>query len=81
VDKQPEMRRQVVKFSFYRVDPAWRGLPPTERQAHKAALCETVAAFADRLQVRSYSVAGMRGDADILLWQVGDRLDDIQELA
>jgi chlorite dismutase len=56
-------------------------LPPTERQAHKAALCETVAAFADRLQVRSYSVAGMRGDADILLWQIGDRLDDIQELA
>ena len=31
--------------------------------------------------MRAYSVVGMRGDADFLLWQIGDSLDDIQELA
>jgi chlorite dismutase len=31
--------------------------------------------------MRSYSVVGLRGDADFLLWQIGDGLDDIQALA
>jgi len=74
-------RRQVVKFSFYRVDPAWRALPAGQREEHKRQLCAAVDAFAGRLQVRSYSVAGMKGDVDLLLWQIGDRLDDIQQLA
>jgi len=74
-------RRQVVKFSFYRVDPAWRRLPVAEREAGKDALVAVVDGFSDRLQVRSYSVVGMRGDADILLWQIGERLEDIQALA
>ena len=74
-------RRQVVKFSFYRVDPAWRGLPAQEREAGKRELMAAVEAFSERLQVRTYSVVGMRGDADILLWQIGERLEDIQLLA
>ena len=74
-------RRQVVKFSFYRVDPAWRRLPVAEREAGKDALVAVVDGFSDRLQVRSYSVVGLRGDADVLLWQIGERLEDIQALA
>lgn len=74
-------RRQVVKFSFYRVDPAWRRLPVAEREAGKDALVAAVDAFSGRLQVRSYSVVGMRGDADFLLWQIGERLEDAQALA
>ncbi|HEV8573745.1 MAG TPA: chlorite dismutase family protein [Dehalococcoidia bacterium] len=81
--KSPESkgRRQVVKFSFYRIDPAWRAIAPEQRERGKAELVAAVEGFSDRLQVRSYSVAGMRGDADFLLWQIGDRLDDIQQLA
>ncbi len=74
-------RRQAVKFSFYKVDPAWRLLPPDERERGKQQLCQAVESFANRLQLRSYSVVGMRGDVDFLLWQIGDRLEEIQELA
>ncbi|MEX0683838.1 MAG: chlorite dismutase family protein [Dehalococcoidia bacterium] len=77
----PSGRRQVVKFSFYSVNPTWRTLSVSEREAGKDAFVRAVDGFADRLQVRAYSVVGMRGDADILLWQIGERLDDIQELA
>jgi chlorite dismutase len=73
--------RQVVKFSFYKVTPAWRLLSPSERERGKRELCETVDRFSNRLQVRSYSVVGLRGDADFLLWQIGERLDDLQALA
>ena len=74
-------RRQIVKFSFYHIDPAWRLLPVAEREAGKDAFVAVVDAFSDRLQVRSYSVIGFRGDADFLLWQIGQRLEDIQALA
>ncbi len=56
-------------------------MPASERQLGKQEVYEAVDAFSDRLQVRSYSVTGMRGDADFLLWQIGERLEDIQELA
>jgi chlorite dismutase/nitrite reductase/ring-hydroxylating ferredoxin subunit len=79
--RETKGRRQTVKFSFYRVDPAWRAFPADERERGKSELCAAIEAFADRLQVRSYSVVGMRGDADLLLWQIGDSLDDVQRLA
>jgi len=83
-DQGPEnqpARRQVVKFSFYRVDPAWRAQPSEEQERGKLEICAAVESFAGRLLVRSYSVVGMRGEADFLLWQIGDDLDTIQELA
>lgn len=73
--------RQFVKFSFYRVDPSWRALAAEERERHKREICAAVESFSGRLQVRSYSLGGTRGDADFLLWQIGDGLEDIQELA
>ena len=73
-------RRQYVKFTFYQIDPAWRRLPPQERELGKQQVCDTVDAFANRMLIRSYSLAGTRGDTDLLLWQIGDRLEDIQEL-
>jgi chlorite dismutase len=74
-------RRQIVKFSFYRVDPAWRALPASERERGKREVIAAVEEFAGRLQLRSYSVVGMRGDADLLIWQTGERLEDVQQLA
>src|SRR4029453_5785395 len=74
-------RRQVVKFSFYRVAPAWRSLSQEERDSAADAFCGAIDSFSDRLLIRSYSLVGMRGDADLLLWQIGDRLEDVQELA
>lgn len=74
------LRRQIVKFSFFRVAPSWRELAPDDRAAGKQAFCDAVDAWSGKLQVRSYSVSGTRGDADFLLWQIGESLDDIQGL-
>lgn len=73
--------RQVVKFSFYKVHPAWRALLAEDRERAKADLTAAVESFEGRLRVRSYSVVGMRGDTDFLLWQIAESLDDIQALA
>ena len=74
-------RRQFVKFAFYKIDPAWRRLSPDERERGKQELCAAVDGFDGRMLIRSYSLIGTRGDADLLLWQVSDRLEDFQELS
>ncbi len=79
-DAQPA-RRQFVKFTMYQVDPSWRRLPPEERARAKREFCAAVEAFADRMLIRGYSLAGLRGDADFVLWLVGEQLEDFQALA
>jgi chlorite dismutase len=73
---------QYVGYTFYRVDPVWRRLPVEERAAHKDAFAEVVEHFTPRFdQLRSYSLAGTRPDADFFLWKITDRYADIGELA
>ncbi|MFN2431452.1 MAG: chlorite dismutase family protein [Gemmatimonadota bacterium] len=78
---RPLERRQLVRYAFYRMDPAWRGLPAEERERGKTAFLETVRAFSGRMLLRSYSTVGTRGDCDFLLWQVAQRLEVLQEFA
>jgi chlorite dismutase len=79
-DGQPA-RRQFVKFSLLKVDQGWRRLTPGERAAARRELCEAVDGFGDRMLIGTYSLVGLRGDADFLLWQIADRLEEFQSLA
>ncbi|MDF2749647.1 MAG: cld, partial [Gaiellaceae bacterium] len=67
-------------YTFYKVDPAWRRLPVEERAAGKDAFAEVVEAWADRLEVRAYSTAGVRPDCDFFLWKITERYEDLGEL-
>ena len=73
-------RRQYVRWSFFRIDPAWRGLPAGERERGKRAFEAVTAAWASRIVLRPYTMVGLRGDAEIGLWLVSERLEDFQEL-
>jgi chlorite dismutase len=66
---------QFVRFLFCKLDPGWRRLSPTERGAHKTGLVTAARALRARLLLRTYSLVGTRGDADLLFWQVADDLD------
>ena len=71
---------QYVAYTFYRVDPAWRRLPVEERLAGKDAFADVVDAWAERLEVRPYSTAGVRPDCDFFLWKITERYEDLGEL-
>jgi chlorite dismutase len=75
-----QVRRDFVKYSFFKVDPAWRLLPEKERQGSKAQFAEVLNEFSDRVSMSSYSMVGTRGDADFLLWKVSEELEAINEL-
>ena len=75
-----QVRRDFVKYSFFKVDPEWRRLPAKERQDSKAQFAEVLGEFSDRVSMSSYSLVGTRGDADFLLWKVSESLEAINEL-
>ena len=71
--------RQLVSFSFYRVDPAWRRLSRDAREKQSAELLSAVNASRKRLLVLTYSLIGMRGDVEFMIWRVGGALEELQE--
>ena len=71
--------RHFVKFTFLKLDPAWRRLDAEERADHKReflAACEDFSA--DHL-LQAFSLVGTRGDADLLLIGEAENLDRIHE--
>lgn len=75
------VKRQYVRFAFYKVDPAWRRLPPQKQAEHKRELYETIRQFGRRMLLRPYSLMGTRADAELLLWQIAESIEPFQELA
>jgi chlorite dismutase len=67
-------QRQLVSYSFFKVDPAWRLRSDEQRCADKRSLVEAVDHFADDLLVRTYSTVGTRGDVDFLIWRATEDL-------
>jgi chlorite dismutase len=71
--------RHFVKYTFLKVDPAWRRLDDDQRAADKReflAACENYAA--DRL-LRAFSTVGTRGDTDMMLLTQATNLERIHE--
>lgn len=69
-------------YWLYRVDPAFRRLPDAEQRQAKAEFLSVLEKLPAGLRLRgSYSLVGLREDADLMLWVIGPDLDDIQTLA
>ena len=71
--------RHFVKYSFLKVDPAWRRPGSSRRARDKqefAAACED---FADGHLLRAFSLLGTRGDADLMLLSQARNLERIHE--
>ena len=71
--------RRFVKYTFLKLDPAWRRLDGERRAQDKrefAAACED---FADGHLLQSFSLVGTRGDAELLLVSEAENLDRIHE--
>ena len=71
--------RNFVKFTFLKVDPAWRRLPLAERSRHKHEFASACGDFATDRFLRAFSLVGTRGDTDLLLWCASPGLVDIHE--
>jgi chlorite dismutase len=73
-------RRNYVKYTFVKVDPAWRRRTAEERAADKREFATACREFAEDHFLRTYSMVGTRGDCDLMVRSLAPRLDPIHEL-
>jgi len=71
--------RHFVKYTFLKLDPAWRRLEARERLVHKREFAAACADFADGHLLRAFSTVGTRGDSDLMLLSQAQNLDRIHE--
>ena len=73
--------RHFVKYTFLKVDPAWRRLDAEQRAAGKREFLAACADFAEDEGhlLRTFSLVGTRGDADLLLLSQSRSLDHLHE--
>jgi chlorite dismutase len=71
--------RHFVKYTFLKVDPAWRRLPAEQRAADKREFVAACADFADGHLLRAFSLVGTRGDADLMVLTQATNLERIHE--
>ena len=74
-------RRQYVNFTYYKIDPAWRRLPEAERKHGKRQFIDVVKSYEPEMLVIPYSMVGIRGDCDFMLWRISYDLLKFQEMS
>jgi chlorite dismutase len=72
---------QVLHVLALHLDPAWRRLPDRERQADAAAFARAAAEAARRVRTVTYSMVGLRAEADLLLWRLAPSVEALEETA
>lgn len=64
------------------MDPAWRRLPEAEREKGKKEFRAAAESFRSKgVLFLSYSLIGIRAEADFLLWRISEELDLFQEMS
>jgi chlorite dismutase len=75
---KPRQSRQLVRFTFYKLDPQWQMLPVETRQRGKQELLRIFEDYSARSLIRSFSLYGLRSDCDFMLWQATYAVEDLQ---
>lgn len=77
-----ELIRQFVNFKFFRMDPLWRRLSESEKEKGRKEFLEAAESFrAKEMLFYSYSLIGIRADAEFLLWRISEVLERFQEMS
>jgi chlorite dismutase len=69
--------RTFVKFTFFKLDPAWQRREVSDRAEDKREFLAACEDFAEDRTLRAYSTVGMRGDTDLLLISQSPLLEDL----
>jgi chlorite dismutase len=79
-DVEEKAPSQYINYVFFKLDPLWRRLPDEERERGKREFREAVEGTSSEMLLRSYSLLGLRSDADFMLWRIGYDLDAFERM-
>jgi chlorite dismutase len=71
--------RHFVKYTFLKVDPAWRRLDAEVRAEGKREFLAACEDFAEDHLLQSFTLVGTRGDTDLMLVTEAENLDRVHE--
>jgi chlorite dismutase len=71
---------QYVNYVFFKLDPLWRRLPDAERDRGREEFLRAVGERSQEMLLRSFSLMGLRSDADFMLWRIGYDLDAFERM-
>ena len=77
---EEKLPAQYVNYAFFKLDPVWRRLAREEREAGKKEFLEAVEEHSQDMLLRSFSLMGLRSDADFMLWRIGHDLDAFEAM-
>jgi chlorite dismutase len=74
--------RQFLNYAFFKLDPAFRRLPSEERGGAGDEFRALIERWSDRddLILRTYSLVGLRGDCDFMLWRISRDVCQFQDM-
>jgi chlorite dismutase len=73
--------RQLVRFTFYKLDSQWQLLPDEKREQGKRELLSIVEAYEPGPLMRSFGLYGLRSDCEFMLWQASYTIEDLQGIS
>ena len=78
---KPKQPRQLVRFTFYKLDTQWQLLPDEKRQQGKQELLDIFEEHTQHALMRSFALYGLRSNCDFMLWQATYDVGDLQGIS
>ncbi|HEY4386274.1 MAG TPA: chlorite dismutase family protein [Ktedonobacteraceae bacterium] len=79
---KPKQPRQLVRFTFFKLDPQWLRLPADVREQGRRELEAIYTAYQEEDElIRSFSLYGIRADVDFMIWQATYDIDNLRKLS
>src|SRR5260221_7943583 len=75
---KPKQPRQLIRFTFYKLDAQWQLLTAELRKPGKQELLSIFEEYEQGPLMRSYGLYGVRSDFDLMLWQAAYESEDFQ---
>jgi chlorite dismutase len=75
----PQVQRQFVSFSFFKIDPAIRQLSDDAKWQARSQFLQLFQTPWDKMMCLTYSTVGLKADCDFLLWRISSTPDAFQE--
>ena len=77
---EEKLPSQYINYLFFKLDPGWRRLPDEKRERGKEEFLHAVEDHEGSMLLRSFSLMGLRSDADFMLWRIGYDLDAFEAM-
>ncbi len=71
-------QRKFMRYIFFKASREWRSLEPEAKKGGASEFRKILDSYSSTLDLRYYSLVGIRGDVDFMIWVVAEDLHRVQ---